>query len=243
MKLIQLNAWGGRLENQLLNFIESENANFVCLQEIISIAGGNGGFFTPLGRVQKALDYKDCFMSPVFTFSFMRRKASFGNAVLSDTKFEKKTELFTNLKHNINFDFDEDDYNVRNLQHVVIPIAGQDLNLLNHHGHHIPEHKDGNAETMRQMKQIGEYIDQLKGPVILTGDFNLSPESTSLQQINNRLTNLPLKYKFKTTRTPLTHKKEVCDYIFVSDEIRVNNFYASEEIASDHQALILEFDI
>lgn len=241
MKLIQLNAWGGRLESQLLEFITSQNPDFICFQEIISISGGNGGFFTTLEKIQRNIDY-EAFMSPVFTFNFMRRKASFGNAILSNTTFSKSAVVFTNLKHKNNFDFDEDDYNVRNLQHVVIEHGAKKLNILNHHGHHIPEHKNGDAETMRQMKQIAEYIDSLKGPIVLCGDFNLSPMSKSLQQINSRLINLPITYKLETTRTSLTHKKEVCDYIFVSQDVRVKSFRSSDKIVSDHKALILEFD-
>jgi len=77
----------------------------------------------------------------------------------------------------------------------------------------------------------------------LAGDFNLSPHSESLKIINGRLTNLPLKYRLKTTRTLLTHKTEVCDYLFVSKDITVNDFYASKKLVSDHLALILDFDI
>ncbi len=242
MRLIQLNAWGGRLESQLLEFITNQNPDLICFQEIISISGGNGGFFTTLEKIQRNIKY-EAFMSPVFTFNFMRRQASFGNAILSNTTFKKSVVVFTNLKHKNNFDFDGDDYNVRNLQHVVIEHGNKKLNILNHHGHHIPEHKNGDAETMRQMKQIGEYIDTLEGPIILCGDFNLSPKSESLEQINTRLVNLPVEFRLKTTRTELTHKKEICDYVFVSKEVQVKDFSDSGQVVSDHKALILEFDV
>ena len=132
---------------------------------------------------------------------------------------------------------------MRNFVHAVVDLNGQKLNLLTHHGYWIQEHKNGNPETLRQMKQLGEYIDDLDGPVILTGDFNLAPDSESIGLINQRLTNLSTKYKLTTTRTNLTHKKEVCDYIFVSDDVKVKSFKASDEVVSDHKALILEFDV
>jgi endonuclease/exonuclease/phosphatase (EEP) superfamily protein YafD len=113
---------------------------------------------------------------------------------------------------------------------------------LTHHGYHIPDHKNGDEETLRQMKQLGEYIDSLDGPIILTGDFNLAPHSESLEQINARLINLCTQHRLKTTRTHLTHKTEVCDYIFVNNKVSVKSFQASDEIVSDHKALILEFD-
>lgn len=76
----------------------------------------------------------------------------------------------------------------------------------------------------------------------MTGDFNLEPHSESLELINNMLTNLPIKYGLKTTRTELTHKTEVCDYIFVNDQVKVESFKALEDIASDHMALVTVFE-
>jgi endonuclease/exonuclease/phosphatase (EEP) superfamily protein YafD len=57
------------------------------------------------------------------------------------------------------------------------------------------------------------------------------------------LTNLPAQFGLQTTRTELTTKTEVCDYIFVNDSVTVNSFGAIDKLASDHKALILEFDI
>jgi endonuclease/exonuclease/phosphatase family metal-dependent hydrolase len=50
-------------------------------------------------------------------------------------------------------------------------------------------------------------------------------------------------YKFETTRNELTHKTEVCDYVFVSDDVKVKEFYASDRLVSDHAALILDFSL
>jgi endonuclease/exonuclease/phosphatase family metal-dependent hydrolase len=243
MKLIQLNAWGGKLGGQIIKLLQDEKPDIVCLQEIMSLEGGETGFFTRIEDIEKVYSFADVFLSPVFSLKFMQRKAHFGNAIMSQVKFQSKKVVFTNLTHKDNFDFDNDDYNVRNLQHVDVEVDGRLFNILNHHGHHIPEHKNGDAETMRQMKIIRGYLDELTGPIILTGDFNLSPKSSSLELINRRLINLSLKFNLKTTRNVLTHKTEVCDYVFVSRDIKVKKFYLSDMLASDHAALVLEFDI
>ena len=41
----------------------------------------------------------------------------------------------------------------------------------------------------------------------------------------------------------VAEKTEVCDYIFVNEKIAVNSISMSNIIASDHNALILDFDI
>jgi endonuclease/exonuclease/phosphatase family metal-dependent hydrolase len=242
LKLLQLNAWSARLDKQVINLIKSVDADIVCLQEIVELKG-DSVLFATIDDLQKSGSYNGVFMSPVFSFQIMRRMANFGNAILCKKPFLTTKTIFTNLDFKENFDYDSDDYNIRNLQHATIEINGKKLNILNHHGHHVHQHKNGDAETMRQMKQIVNYIAGLEGPVILSGDFNLAPHSESLEHLNSKLANLPLKYGLKTTRTPLTHKSEVCDYIFVNDTVKVSGFIASDEVVSDHKALILEFDL
>jgi endonuclease/exonuclease/phosphatase (EEP) superfamily protein YafD len=83
----------------------------------------------------------------------------------------------------------------------------------------------------------------LSGPVILTGDFNLVPGSKSLEPLNKMLRNLSIEFRLSTTRNQLTHKNEVCDYIFVNDKVQVKQFEASDALISDHKALILDFEI
>lgn len=242
VKLLQANIWGGRLANQLTDFLQAESADIVCLQEVVSTKG-DALIFTTLEQMQEEAGFDHAFSSPVFDFSLMQKKASFGNAILSRQPFTRTETIFTRLEHKEDFDFDLHDYNIRNFQHATIDVDGKPLHLLNHHGHHVRQHKNGDEETMRQCKIIADYIAELDGPIILTGDFNLAPHSESLEQINRLLNNLSAEHRLPTTRTPLTNKTEVCDYIFVSKEVKVNDFRASDEIISDHKALILDFDL
>lgn len=94
---------------------------------------------------------------------------------------------------------------------------------------------------MRQCKLIADYVRTLEGEILLTGDFNLAPHSASLEQINSVLRNVCIEHGVTTTRTPLTQKTEVCDYIFSTSNLREMSFRVAEEIVSDHRALVLEF--
>ena len=132
---------------------------------------------------------------------------------------------------------------MRNFVHVALETPKGILHVLTHHGFRDPNTKDGSDENTRQMKIIASYIDSLEGPIILAGDFNLHPKSKSLQPIHDRLTNLCTKYDLRSTRSELAKRQEVIDYIFVSDDISVKDFHASEMILSDHKALILDFDM
>jgi endonuclease/exonuclease/phosphatase family metal-dependent hydrolase len=243
MKLVQLNAWGGRLEPQIRNFLKAEAPDIVCMQEVISLQATGSGFFLPIEGMQAATDLPYMAFAPALSFKFMRGVAEFGNAILSKQPIDRSEIVFTHDKHAPDFVWGEKIANMRNFVHAVILINDKPCHVITHHGYWISEHKNGNEETIKQMSQIVDYISDLEGPVILTGDFNLSPHSESLEKINAVLENLSLKYDLKTTRTNLTHKTEVCDYVFVNDQVGVKNFGTSDEVISDHRALIMEFEV
>lgn len=241
MKILQLNCWSARLEKQVIDLINKEKPDIICLQEAVSLEGGTMGIFAPIQTLQRETELKHAYFSPTLTAHYMRRKADFGNAILSNIPFKDTHTVFTGKQYVADFDITEDDYNIRNLQHATFHINGKTLHVLNHHGHHISQHKNGDAETMKQCRQIVEYITKLEGDIILTGDFNLAPQSASIEQINKVLKNICIEYKVQTTRNELTHKNEVCDYIFTSDTVAIKNFRVAPEIVSDHSALILTF--
>ncbi|HSX46774.1 MAG TPA: endonuclease/exonuclease/phosphatase family protein [Patescibacteria group bacterium] len=243
MKLLQLNMWGGRLEPQILKLVTSEDPDILCLQEAIDLKGGKGALFVTTEEIQEAIGAKYAYVSPNFSLRFMSRTANFSNCILSKFPIKHKETIFTGNQYIADFDWLNHSSNIRNLQRVAIKLPdGRELNVLNHHGYHNHQHKRGDEETMRQCGIIANKIKELKNPVILGGDFNLEPHSESLELINKLLRNLTIEAGLTTTRTPLTHKTEVCDYIFVSEDIKVTRFKAVEEIVSDHQALVLNFE-
>ena len=243
MKLIQLNVWwGGKLTGPLAQLIQTEQPDFLCLQEAVSTEDYTG-LFLSIEEMQEIIDSPFSAFAPGMSFNLMHKKVALGNAILSKHPLLKTNCLYTNLEHNKDFDFSKHDYNVRNLLHCVVKTPKGPLHLLTHHGHHVPEHKDGNEQTLRQVTQIRDYVNTLEGAVILTGDFNLAPNSESMNLLNDILQNLPIEHRLQTTRTHLTKKKEVCDYILVNKHVNITNFSASDAVVSDHKALILDFDL
>ena len=243
MKLLQLNAWTIRLSTRIEDMVAKESPDVILLQEVLD-SQYSLGFFLSLNDLIEKLHFHHQYFSPVYSMRLMEQMAEFGNAIVSNLAFENQQTVFTNLEYKDHMSLEEDDYNVRNFQHVTVRDQdGQLVHLINHHGYHVPGHKKGNDFTLKACKQIVEYATKLEGPVIITGDFNLEPDSESIEVINAHFRNLTQEFGLTTTRTDLTHKTEACDFIFVSDGIRVNNFYASDVVASDHQGLVFDFDI
>ena len=243
MKLLQLNAWNIRLATRIEDMINKEGPDVVTFQEVME-ADVDLGFFPTLTEFSDKVRFHHCYFSPVYDMQFMGRAAGWGNGIMSNLALNQQQTVFTNLEYKSNMSFEEDDYNVRNFQHVVVADQnGKPVHIINHHGYHVPEHKKGNDFTMKACQQIAAFAVELEGPVIITGDFNLEPTSESLAVLNNLFRNLTVEYGLETTRTDLTHKTEACDYIFVNDKVVVKDFYASSVVASDHQGLVLDFEV
>ncbi|MBN9398513.1 hypothetical protein BGO18_04580 [Candidatus Saccharibacteria bacterium 47-87] len=243
MRLLQLNAWTIRLATRIEDMVMKEAPDIIALQEVFESVA-DLGFFPTLTELADNLRFHHRYHSPVYAIQLMTSKPEFGNAIVSNLALEDKQTYFTNLEYNPSMSLENDDYNVRNFQHVTIKDQdGRQIHIINHHGYHVPGHKNGNDFTMKACQQIADYARQLDGPVIITGDFNLLPDSESIEILNKDFRNLTKEYGLQTTRTDLTHKSEPCDFIFVNDKVAVNDFYASEVVASDHQGLVLDFEV
>lgn len=244
MRLLGLNAWQGRLERVLLKQLETIDADFSCMQEIVEYNKWTIGLVGPSSSIQKALGCEYSYVSPLISMEFNGEPMNFGNAIYSKYPIEDASTTFTRGQYTENYDRDTTpDYNIRAFQHATVNIDGKQLHIINHHGHHIDAHKNGDEETERQTNMIADYVSRLNGAVILCGDFNLAPESKSIQILDKSLRNLAVEHGLTTTRSRLTTKKEVCDYIFVNNQVNVENFYMIDEIISDHNGLVLDFSL
>ncbi len=243
MKVVQLNIWGGKLKNEIINFLKHEDADIVCLQEVFDYGGSGYAYLTMLNEIISATDYEHSYFSPTLSTSYMEQVVEFGNAILSKKSFNNKSTIFTHGSYIEKYDVVKDDYNIRNFQHVILSEKNKNLNVINHHGYHVKTTKLGNKKSEKSVEIIDNYIEKLTGPVIVTGDFNVYPESETLSGLNSRLINLPKKNKIESTYTTFGGPYKVCDYVFVSDDIVVVDFQVSEQIVSDHKALILEFEL
>ena len=243
MKIMTLNVWQGRLERVLLKHLETLDIDFACMQEAVDYEGTPAGLASSYKKIGNSLRLDYQFFSPLTAMKLGSKDITFGNVIYASRPFSETGTIFTRGEYKDNFDFDVDDYNVRAFQHALVEIGDKKLHILNYHGHHIDAHKLGDEETMRQVQQIADYIKTLDGGVVLCGDFNLSPESESVKHLDILLSNLPVDYSLKTTRSRLTYKNEVCDYIFVNKHVDVKGFSMDETIISDHNALILDFDL
>lgn len=238
MRLIQLNLWYGRLIMNAVRFMQKAPPDILCLQEVMSNPDCEEFNFNNLEKLKRDLGYEHAFFSPTLDFATGDTTTLFGNAILSRQPIEQTHTFFTYGTYCRHFSLKRPDDMPRNVQHAVI--GG--THIINHHGFWFDGDKIGNAETERQMGMLADYIAGLSGPVIFTGDLNLWPEAASLRPFQTTMRDLVTEYGFPTTRNFTSFKPvEICDYIFVNNQITVNGFKVHDDVVSDHAMLELDY--
>jgi endonuclease/exonuclease/phosphatase family metal-dependent hydrolase len=244
MKLIQLNIWGGDLIWSALRFLKKEDADILNLQEVTAgMKEADSFYFHTYEKLQEALKYEYSFYSPTIESRFENRTVSSGQLILSKYPIKYRRAVYTKGKSGEYGPFSYKIPEVLLLQHAKIDVDGKMVNDLNYHGCFIMGTKTGNKITESHSRKILKYMNSLDQgeQIILSGDFNLTPNSDSLRIIGREYTDLILRNRIRTTRNELSIPKEPVDNIFVNRQVKVKSLKVPKVYVSDHLPLIMTF--
>lgn len=122
----------------------------------------------------------------------------------------------------------------------------QKLRLINYHGIWTKD-KQGNKQTVIACRKILKIAQAVGHPSLICGDFNLFPDTPSMQVLSREYRSLVDEFNIKSTRPETNElsgaKRNVVDYILVDPRIKVNHFAVLTETVSDHLPLYLDFDL
>ncbi len=242
MKFIQLNAWEGNVRFSLVRYLKKERADIVNLQEVTEGFENRMSYFSLYGMLKRELKYRYSFYSPLARGTFEGRRVSQGDLILSLYPIERtKTFCTRNLK--MPLDFSANDFGGL-LQHARINVKGTIINDLNYHGTFVWGTKMGNRLMELDSKRILAYMNGLdkNEKTILSGDFNLAPNSKALRIISQHYPDLISRYGIRTTRNELCVPKEPVDNILVNRQVKVRSLKVPLLYVSDHLPLVMRFD-
>ena len=160
--------------------------------------------------------------------------------------FNLKTYL--NKKYqNFSFEVFEDNFE-NTAPFILLKIVDENSNwnILNFHGSPQPGDKLDNEIRINTTKKIISIMSKTSGAKIIGGDFNLLPNTRSIEAFENfGYKNLIKDFKIKTTRNEnawklYDNKQLFADYIFVSKETDIKKFEVIENKISDHLPMMLE---
>jgi endonuclease/exonuclease/phosphatase family metal-dependent hydrolase len=102
--------------------------------------------------------------------------------------------------------------------------------------------KTDTEAKIEQSNKILELTEKTNGKKVIIGDFNLLPNTKSIQMIGEEYTDLIKKFDIKSTRSSLyTKTLRYSDYTFTYKEIEVIDFSVPDLNVSDHLPLLLHF--
>ncbi len=131
----------------------------------------------------------------------------------------------------------------RNVQYIKFKFGSSSFTVCNFHGYWEPSmDKRDTKERVEQSRKIRRFLDQEKSKKILCGDFNLRPDTQSLEILERDMRNLIKEFGVTSTRSSYYSKEmKFADYILVSQDIEVKDFKVLQDEVSDHLPLYLEF--
>ncbi len=206
------------------DFIKNENPAVCGLNEVDKLTKRSGEV-DQVGFYEKHLG-----MNGLFCKTIALEGGEYGNGFL--TQFPVLDSEVINIP-----DVEGKSYEHRAILRVKVDLDGKAVTFLQTHSGLSEEEKINCVDTLCAI------IDSLDTPVILMGDFNMSPDFPSLEKIRSRLTDTaPLLNggEFYTFGTYDGVKKQHIDYIFVSKEIKPLSLTVVDTKISDHYPLIME---
>lgn len=241
MKLITLNTWGGRVGEPFREFVSKyKDVDIFCFQEIYENAREimeeeyPDAMFDQFSDLQTLLPQHQGFFRPT-----LRGVYGLALFIKKDISLDEEGELFI---HHSSSESVTDGHHSRNMQWVKFNLEGRTFTVMNVHGLWNGKGKTDTPERIAQSKVIREFMDKAEGEKILVGDFNLNPDTESVEILAQGMKNLINEHSVTSTRTSLYEKPgKFADYVFVSPSIEVKNFRVLPEEVSDHAALFLEF--
>jgi endonuclease/exonuclease/phosphatase family metal-dependent hydrolase len=263
MKLISFNI-GIKIDNSkaIGKFIESQKPDIVAFQEIIRhFDDAVFDMYKSKSDIEKIISKRMpySFFGPQWIADAMRKNGKMhrdfngfveqGNEVISKFPITNATNEHYHKQYSLELEwanFHTEDH-PRSVQIVELDIDGRTVQVLNLHGLYSKGKLDS-ERTIAQCRYVLNAAKRKNIPTIIVGDFNLFPDTESMQIMNKEFRNLINEYKIvNTTRSDYKDdvKKgdSVVDYILVNEMIEVNNFEVIDTDISDHLPLILDFDI
>lgn len=226
LKIIFLNAWYGKLEREIGEFIghHAIDTDIFCFQEV---GGKMPDICTQLlTEYEEISDYKRVSEDDEFPQSTYVRNDI--EIISSGTILKEETGTGLGL-------------------YIRVKRGKQDWNVCNLHGTSRPVNKLDDPVRIRQSLGVIDFFKDKDDPVIIGGDFNLFPDTKSIQMFSGAgYEDLIKQYGITTTRNHYAWDlypdtpQHFSDYVFTKGAVSVREFSVPQALVSDHEPLILQ---
>ncbi|MEQ1954815.1 endonuclease/exonuclease/phosphatase family protein [Mesorhizobium yinganensis] len=265
LRIVSLNAWGGRLYGPLMRFLADADPDVLCLQEVVRTEGAQAEWLTyrdqGLELAQRANLFEEIYEALTGHEAIFCPVAA-GDLFDGDIKVPSQFGLATFVRKSLPVigqaqDFVHGDFaakgwgehpRARNAHCVRLfdPDHGSALTVAHMHGLRDLAGKADTSEREQQAKALARLIGRIARAserLIVCGDFNVLPGSSTFEILGGLgLSDLVVSQGYTDTRTSYYDKPtRFADYMLVTPNVDVLEFTVVDEPeVSDHRALMLE---
>ncbi len=248
MKLFQLNLYGGKYLSNAVDFIHKENPDIIHFQEV---TGGAWGYHPDVFKALQSLETYRVQMAVAATIK-NDTSSYIGNAVLYKKFFSVESTAIFFMKSMPPYEkkpeghFDE---YPRNGIDVCLNVEGKKIHFVNVHMVWGPTPHD-EPYKVEQHNRCVEFIKNIHDTWVLSGDFNVTPDSNLVKELGKLGNDLAKNLDYPNTLNQNTHKAKhlfpgglAVDYIFTSKDVYARSIKLIDQPdLSDHYGYMLEFD-
>ncbi|NRP70761.1 hypothetical protein ILFOPFJJ_01642 [Ensifer psoraleae] len=265
LRIISLNAWGGRVHAPLIKYLADSDADVLCLQEVTRTTGSTADWLVYRDRglelpqranlfdeIAAVLPGHDAFYCPTARGELFdgaeRVLSEFGLA----TFVRKSLAVIGQALDFVHGGFSADGWGAhpraRNAHCLRLMSYGDGFAITIAHMHGLRDIA-GKGDTPARRAQaealvgLVERVRRDNERLVVCGDFNVLPGSETFEVLGKLgLTDLVTSRGFTDTRTSYYEKENrFADYLLVTPQVKVNRFDVVEEPeVSDHRALFVE---
>jgi exonuclease III len=265
MKIICLNAWGGRLHDALLPYLRRSAPDVLCLQEVVHTPDAGSDWLTYrdgdhilpqrarlFAEVASALPDHMAIFCPAAQGALWDGDLPVPSQWGLATFVHHRLPVIAQAQGFVHKSFSPDgfgDHPRSRNAHVIRlydPAADRVICIAHMHGLRDPAGKADTPERAAQAQALMALVARIAEPGdarIVCGDFNVGPQSETLKILGHHgLTELVTTRGFQGTRTAQYPKPgRFADYMLVDDPARVMAFdvVMAPEV-SDHCPLVLQ---
>lgn len=256
LKLVQLNTLhGGEIFEPMVQFLKEQNGDILHLQEVFNNETGrdfeNQPNYSLFQYIQNNFGYASSAFSKTYEWPIVgNQRLPLGNATFS--RFNINNFHVVYMPGHEGFDYEQyaqqqpKDFSKGPANFIAseIQVGDKKLKSINIHG---VWGFDG-EDNQRRLAMRDQILEEIKNDeyVVISGDFNTTPETQTMLGLEKRLINV-FKDELLTTFNGKRWKKPdpnfVVDYVFVSPNIKVIEHHCPQVDISDHLPLVVTMEL
>lgn len=229
-----MNVWMGKVEGNLRRFLEENDFDVICLQEVMSSKDCElhlSRLCFDASQIIKASNMPYSYFSPNWSSKIADGSFELGNMILSKIPFLTQQNYFVNGKYTPDMILGVSPANNLNVQIVELENG---MAIVNHHGFWRPQPM-GDEDSVKVFRKVADFIKPYNNrPLVMCGDLNVEHSAPAMRELDF-LKDLTYENNVKNTLSGLKFNGEVaCDHILVNDKIEVERFVVHPDLVSDH---------